>query len=431
MNNIVLGKPMETWLNEYPLLKDVTHCKPVFWKNPEVGMAKEILPNLPLTFDDILDAEARWKRFASLIKKLFPKVEDGIIESRLVEISDVAKELKKRFGEAFEGPLYLKCDNELPVAGSVKARGGVYEVLKHAEELVINNGLLNITDDYSIMSGPKFREFFSNYSISVGSTGNLGLSIGIMGSALGFKVTVHMSADAKEWKKRLLRERGVNVIEYTSDYSKAVEEGRRLSSQNPMDYFVDDENSKDLFLGYSVAALRLKKQLDDMGINISEDNPINVYIPCGVGGAPGGITFGLKHVFGDNVRCYFAEPSHSPCMLLGLMTGLHDRVSVFDFGLDGRTEADGLAVGRPSKFAGRIVERLVGGIFTVNDDDLYRMLAILKDKEGIKVEPSAAAGLLGIRGKGIHMAWATGGIFVPEDLMDEFYNKGRKLLGEE
>lgn len=438
MKGNILGKPYDEWVLEHPVIRDIAELNPVLWLNPRKASCEEVLPVLPYSIKDIEEAEARWNRFAPLLERLFPETAEnrGIIESNMMSIPNTKAMMEQHYDIPVKGKLFLKCDNYLPVAGSIKARGGIYEVLKHAEELALKSGMLRPEDNYAVLAEERFREFFGKYHLAVGSTGNLGMSIGIMGSALCFRATVHMSADAKEWKKKLLRSRGVEVIEYATDYSKAVEEGRRQSQQNPMSYFIDDENSIDLFMGYSAAAFRLKGQLEAAGVAVDRQHPLYVYLPCGVGGAPGGICFGLKNVFGDGVRCFFAEPIHSPCMLLGMVTGLHDGVSVGDFGIDNLTEADGLAVGRPSGLVGRLLDRLIDGIYTVADSELYRLLAAVKDGEDVKLEPSAAAGLPGpfmvsekipeaLGNDVTHLAWATGGLFVPGDMYESFYERGK------
>lgn len=100
----------------------------------------------------------------------------------------------------------------LPISGSVKARGGIYEVLQYAETLAFSHGLLTVHDNYSILTESRFRDFFGKYSIAVGATGNRRLSIGIMGAKFGFQVAVHMSADGWPWKKDLLRNHGMHDV---------------------------------------------------------------------------------------------------------------------------------------------------------------------------------------------------------------------------
>jgi len=447
MTNLIAGKTIEEWKNELPELQKIIDTEEVFWVNPQLESCNNRIINTEIGIADIEDAEERLLRFAPYLATVFPetKEKNGIIESELVNIPKMQQQLAEMFNQEIVGNVYLKCDSHLPISGSVKARGGIYEILKVAEEIAFKHGMLSINDDYSILADEKFRTLFSNYSIVVGSTGNLGLSIGIMSAQLGFKVVVHMSTDAKEWKKDLLRQKGAIVVEHNSDYGKAVEAGREQSQEDPNSHFVDDENSKTLFLGYAVAAKRLHKQLNDMLIPVDQDHPLFVYLPCGVGGAPGGITFGLRTVFGDNVHCFYAEPTHSPAMLLGLMTRKHSEVSAQEFGVDNITAADGLAVGRPSGFVGKALEKDISGVFTVQDDCLYRILRKLADSEGIFLEPSAVAGFIGpvqlnassmgqdylnnnhLEQKmqnATHILWATGGGMVPKDVMDDFYRKG-------
>ncbi|HHT7191137.1 TPA: D-serine ammonia-lyase [Bacillus cereus] len=434
---------------EYPLVNKLIATEEVFWINPNIEKYETAIKHSPLNEEDVKDAEERLKRFAPYIAKVFPETKEtnGIIESPLVRIPAMKQALEKNYKQPILGELLLKCDSHLPISGSIKARGGIYEVLKHAEQLALQHGMPTVEDDYSILDSDTCKEFFAKYSIAVGSTGNLGLSIGIMSAKLGFNVTVHMSADAKQWKKDLLRSKGVNVIEYEADYSKAVEEGRRQADADPSCYFVDDENSHDLFLGYAVAASRLQKQLEELEIVVDEEHPLFVYLPCGVGGGPGGVAFGLKLLYKDNVHCFFAEPTHSPCMLLGLMTGLHDKIAVQDIGIDNVTDADGLAVGRPSGFVGKTMEPFLSGNYTVSDEELYGLLKELADTENIYLEPSALAGMVGPLNvckveneylqkqqltekvkKGTHIVWGTGGSMVPEDVMDGYYKKGEALM---
>lgn len=446
---MVLNKTIDQWRSEYPLLEELMELKETFWINTHQIPAAEAIAACSVTMEDVLEASERLKRFAPYIASVFPatKAAGGLIESPIKAIPKMKAILEADNSCEISGNLLLKCDSHLPISGSIKARGGIYEVLALAEKIALEAGTLSLSDDYSKLDSDEFRAFFGGYSIAVGSTGNLGLSIGIMAAKLGFKATVHMSADARQWKKDMLRSKGVEVIEYADDYSKAVDEGRKQAAADPYCHFVDDENSKTLFMGYAVSALRVKQQFAEMGVIVDAEHPLFVYLPCGVGGGPGGVAFGFKQVFGDNVHCIFAEPTHSPCMLLGIYTGYHDQVSVQDFGIDNKTAADGLAVGRASSFVGKVMEPFLSGLYTITDERMYQLLTKLADSEGIYLEPSALAGMQGpvhlaqdeackayISHKHLnmsnahHLVWGTGGNMVPKEIMEQYYQTGAALI---
>ena len=437
----ILGKTLAQWQDAFPIMKKIANLEETLWINSGRLPFDEAIGRCPLSMEDVQDASDRLSRFADYFKVAFPETRSsgGILESPLQAIPAMQTCLEEDFGCEIPGRLFVKLDSHLPISGSIKARGGIYEVLYVAEKIALEQGLLKAGDSYEVFHSEKFREVFSRYSIAVGSTGNLGLSIGIISAKLGFRVAVHMSADARQWKKDMLRSKGVTVVEYASDYSIAVAQGRQQAEHDPYCHFVDDENSKTLFLGYAVAALRLKEQLAAAGITVDASHPLMVYLPCGVGGGPGGVAFGLKLVFGDHVHCFFAEPTHSCCMLLGMATGLNHAISVQDLGIDNRTIADGLAVGRASGFVGQVMAPFISGCYSLDDRRMYRMLAQVADTEGLKLEPSALAGMYGPvvlakLGDGYpgclehatQLVWATGGSMVPQAEMQAYYETGKK-----
>lgn len=276
------------------LLQAIAAESEVFWANPDYTTFEEAMKKSSYTLEDVKDAEARLQRFASFICVAFPETEanKGIIGSKISRIPNMKEFVEKRYQQEIAGELYLKRDDTLPIAGTIKARGAIYEVLKHAETLALEHGLLKSTEeDYVVFASEEFRNFFAKHHIAVGTTGNLGISVRTMGAKLGFNVTVHVSVDAKQWKKDFLRSKGVEVIEHKTNFSKAVEQGRAESEANPNSYFVDDEHSEDLFLGYTVGGLRMKRQLEEEGIQVDVDHPLFVYLPCGIGGSPGGHHF--------------------------------------------------------------------------------------------------------------------------------------------
>lgn len=436
------------------LLAALGAAEPCLWTNPLLAPQTPAAVRVGakhISLTDVKAAHARFERFAPLLQRLFPELADsaGAIESPLLPAAALAPSIGL---PPASGALWIKADHGLPVAGSIKARGGIHEVLEFAERLALHHGLVTEGGDYRLLAEPAARAVFSRYQVAVGSTGNLGLSIGVMASALGFRAVVHMSADAKPWKKDRLRSRGVEVIEHAGDYQQAVAAGRTQALQDPCCHFVDDERSLSLLLGYSAAVLRLDAQLREQGIAPGAQRPLFVYLPCGVGGAPAGIAFGLKQLYGPHVHCFFAEPTQSPCFLVQMIgaevNGAGGNPSVYDYGLSNRTEADGLAVPRASELAAAAMRELLSGVYTVADEQLFRDLYLARRDAGIEIEPSAAAGFSGpamltgteagqayLARHGLtcalpaatHLVWTTGGLFVPPEEYRRFLARGEAL----
>src|SRR5690625_6552738 len=112
---------LDTWQEKHPLLKSVINLEPVFWENPNL-IQTENLNSHPLTKEDIYEANALWERFAPFLADAFPETREagGVIESPLKKIPHMQTALQHTYATPIAGDLYLKCDHDLAVAGSIK-----------------------------------------------------------------------------------------------------------------------------------------------------------------------------------------------------------------------------------------------------------------------------------------------------------------------
>ena len=177
---------------------------------------------------------------------------------------------------------------------------------------------------------------------------------------------------------------------------------------------------------------------------VDADHPLFVYLPCGVGGGPGGVAFGLKLLRRPRslpVRRTDPFAMHAARRLYRL----HDQIAVQDLGIDNLTAADGLAVGRASGSVGRAMERLLDGFYTLTTRRCMTCWAGWRQRKISVLNPPRWPGwpdrsvcaskayhqLQGLSEQQLqqatHLVWATGGGMVPEEEMAQYLAKGANL----
>ncbi|XNM62242.1 hypothetical protein ACLK1T_21900 [Escherichia coli] len=101
-----------------------------------------------------------------------------------------------------------------------------------------------------------------------------------MSARIGFKVTVHMSADARASKGNCSH--GVGSWNMSKIMVLPSRKDVKQRSLTPNCFFINDGDPH-VVPGYSVAGQHLKAQVPARPYR-DADNPLFVYLPCGVGG---------------------------------------------------------------------------------------------------------------------------------------------------
>ncbi len=419
--------------------------RPLMWVNPGLCPLDEAGGELQEMGAKVAKTCENWIRMAPLLAACFPGLQPqrGRLRSQLLPVPGL-----RRLMPQDTGRYYVKSDNDLQVSGSTHIRGAVYEVTLLAMVLGRKLGLMTDEAGPMALTTAEARQAFSAYKVVTASSGNLGLAVGRAAQGLGFRVEVHMPRSARSWIERELRTSGIKVVLHEDGFRKTNEAAMRAAEGDPGSYFVDEKHSRLLFFGASAAAAELQAQLVRQNIQISKDRPLFLYLPCGSGSAPGGVAMGARQMFGPNVHCFFAEPVCTPKALAALSTPRSKPVNVRDMGLRSRTAAAGLSVPELSPLVAGAMESQLSGVFTVEDDIMFRWLAQAQDRAGLQLDPGAAASLAGpemlmqtdagraylerhgLQDKmrdAVHVMWATGGGCMPDADYERCLTRGRML----
>ncbi|GMA40385.1 hypothetical protein GCM10025883_24300 [Mobilicoccus caccae] len=135
------GRPGDAGATDDHFLQDVRAGVPTTWVNQQ----RTGVTDCDITLAEVQDADARLRRFAPFLAETFSgpwhiplpasgEEEPGVIDSPLTPVPRTAAAL------GLPHPLWLKRDDVLPVSGSIKARGGIYEVLAVAERVALEAG---------------------------------------------------------------------------------------------------------------------------------------------------------------------------------------------------------------------------------------------------------------------------------------------------
>ncbi len=98
-SKIILGKPLDTWIKEFPIIDDLIKSNETIWINENKLPFSDAIKKSQLTKSDIEDASKRLQRFASYFKKVFPETakDGGLIESPLKSIPNAQKAMEEKY----------------------------------------------------------------------------------------------------------------------------------------------------------------------------------------------------------------------------------------------------------------------------------------------------------------------------------------------
>jgi len=212
--------------------------------------------------------------------------------------------------------------------------------------------------------------------IVAASSGNHGIAVAYSSRMLGKQCTVVVPEAAVKEKLDVIQEYGADVVKFGKYHSDREMKAREIASQTGA-IFVPPFNDRDIIAGQGTCGMEIAQQLDEFD---------SVIVPVGGGGLISGISIAIKSLK-PPARVYGVEPTGAAKMQASLSAGRIVAVQ------DPKSIADGLIPATVGDLTLEACQKNVGGMFSVEDDEILSAMKLLMQDAHIFPEPSGSAPL--------------------------------------
>ena len=219
------------------------------------------------------------------------------------------------------------------------------------------------------------------------SAGNHAQGVSYHAQRLGIAATIVMPARTPLIKVSAVKSHGAEVILHGANYDDAYAEACRVRDERKLT-FVHPFDDAAIIAGQGTVGLEILDELPDVD---------TIVVPIGGGGLVAGVAIAVKSqrpevtIFG--VQAKRIASMEASCQKGGVTT-----IAA------ARTLADGIAVRTPGTLTFPIVQELVDGIVTVDEEEIASAILQLIEKEKTVVEGAGATPLAAMMNKRLPMS---------------------------
>jgi len=264
---------------------------------------------------------------------------DGYVSTPLISLNKLSKELKLN-------KIFYKDESKRFHLKSFKALGGAYAVEK------VTKGNKDIV-------------------VSTATAGNHGRSVAWGSKKLGLKCKIFISEYVSEFRAKVMKRFGADVIRVKGNYDNSLKECIKQSKQYNWQ-IVQDVAWEDYKLvpkltmaGYTVMMKEISEQINNQKIS-------HVILQAGVGGMAAAMIAGIARYLNHVPKIIIVEPESAACVLESIKSGKIEKITVEKESLMG-----GMSCDEVSLIPWQILKNSVSHCVAVSDDCISKTVKSL------------------------------------------------------